>query len=91
MLKKTLLGIATATVVTTAALTGATTSASAGSFNLFVGTPGYVAPYHGYHGGYGWQPYAPAYYKRCKRVKVRYWNGHRYRWRKVRKCRRIYY
>lgn len=93
MLRKTLLGIVTATIVTTAALSTSATTASAGSFSLHIGGPAWGGGYgHGhYDGDYGYEPYAPAFYRSCRKVRVRYWNGFRYRVRRVRKCRRIYY
>ena len=56
----------------------------------------YVPPYHYYRPHYRrvhrWRRvhYRPRWRKVCviRKVKVRYWNGHRYRWRTIRKGRR---
>ncbi len=82
MLKKTALGIATASAITVAALAGTTSSANASSFYFGFGGPG-LRVGHGFHGGWG---------NPCRRGKRKWRRTGRYHYlRRYRRCMRWYY
>ena len=84
MLKKTLLGLAAAAVITTAALAPSAASAKV-RINLGFYGPGYSV---GYYNPY----YAPRYrFRRCHYHWKKIWTSYGKRYVKVRHCRRHWY
>lgn len=85
MIRKTILTIATATVISAAAL-GATASTASAGFKVYFN--------HGYgHGGWrhGWGHGGYGHYKPCRRWLRKYnWSGRHRFLRKYRRCMRYY-
>lgn len=85
MLKKTLMGLAAAAAITTAALAPSTASAGKIKVGVHFGLygPGYVGVYSPY--------YAPRFYRKCFFRWKKVWTPYGPRFIKIRKCRKIWY
>ena len=84
MLKKTLMGLAAAAAITTAALAPSTASAKV-KIGLHFG--GYGHGYVGIHAPY----YAPYGYRKCFYRWRKVWTPYGPKFIKIRKCRRVWY
>ena len=85
MIRKSILTVAGAAVISAAAM-GATASTASAGFKVYLG--------HGYGHGYGYDHryYGHGYYNPCKRFLRRYHRSGRYKFlRKYRRCMRFHY
>ncbi len=85
MFRKTALGIASAAVITVAALSGTASSAQAGSFGFSWGGGGAVVHFGGGYGGHGWG-------NPCWKYKKKWYKTGNPKWKwKYKKCLHWYY